>query len=102
MLGDLRQRVDAATDVDWAGLPKALDAVAAIHERFLLEEASWVAQLQTFVQVWHADLGCWRRRLYRDVPPRPRAVLAGPEFVPGRTRVIGGSDVDGFVDAHAR
>jgi hypothetical protein len=102
MLEDLRRRVDAAGDVDWGEMPKALDAVAAIHERLMLEEASWVAQIQTFVQMWHADLGRWRRRLYRDAPPRPRAFLDGPEFVPERMRVIGGSSVDGFVDAHAR
>ena len=102
MLVDLRCRVDAAHDVDWGELTKALDAVAAIHERLLLEEASWVAQIQTFVQVWHADLRRWRRSLYRDSPPRPRAFLDEPEFVPDRMRVIGGSTVDAFVDAHAR
>jgi hypothetical protein len=102
MLEELRRRVDGARDVDWAELPKALDAVAAIHERLLLEEASWIAQIQTFVQVWHGDLGRWRRCLYRDAPPRPRAFLDGPEFVPQRTRVIGVCDVDAFVDAHTR
>jgi hypothetical protein len=102
MLEDLRRRVEGARHVDWGELPKALDAVAAIHERLLLEEASWVAQIQTFVQVWHADLGRWRRRLYRDAPPRPRAFLDGPEFVPQRMQVIGHSGVEAFLDAHAR
>lgn len=90
MREDLEGVVDRCGHEAWGEMRKALDAVKAVHEFFLLEEDVWVAQIRTFMETWHRDLETWRRRLYRRTPPHPRAFLDGGEFVASRTSVLGG------------
>lgn len=99
----LERKIDTVMPAERDEMHKALDAVKAVHERFLLESESWIAQIRTFVEVWQRDLVSWRRRVYRDAPPRPIAFLGGGEFVTRHTSVMGPvDDVDGFVGAFSR
>jgi hypothetical protein len=89
MREELEQQVwDAGPDIRERTI-KALDAVKGIHERLVLEEKYWVNQLRTYVETWHEDLVVWRRRLYRDTPPRPRTFLTSSELVCERTSAFG-------------
>jgi hypothetical protein len=89
MREDLERQVWEARPAERDSMIKALDAVKGIHERLVLEEKYWVNQLRAYVDIWHEDLAVWRRRLYRDTPPRPATALTSHEFVGQRTVTMG-------------